>query len=76
MINSRNLTVKPDNWVVLDDTSKDITRRYPRTIQEACGAHASSHITEPERPYDWQDRAVLFACILTVAGLGIVWSLT
>jgi len=54
----------------------DTTRRHPRNMNEAFGPDCKKHITEPERPYDWQDRAVLFACILTVAGLGIVWSLT
>lgn len=58
------------------ETLNDTTRKYPRTIQETCGPHASSHITEPTRPFDWQDKLVLTGCALTMAALGIVWCLT
>ena len=52
----------------------DTTRRYPRTIQEACGAHATSYISEPKRPIDAGDKAVLWAC-LALSIIGIVWGL-
>ena len=54
----------------------DTHRRFPRDMTQAFGPDCNKHITEPERPLDWQDRAVLSACILTVAGLGILWCLT
>ena len=53
----------------------DTTRRYARNLNEAFGPDCNKHITEPARPYDWQDRIVLWACVLTLSGLGIVWSL-
>ena len=54
----------------------DTTRKFPRDLEQAFGPHCNKHITEPTRPYDWQDRIVLWACVLTVAALGIVWRLT
>ena len=50
------------------------TRRHPRTLQEACGPHASSYITEPTRPFDSGDKAVMWAC-LVLAVVGTVWCL-
>ena len=42
------------------------TRRYPRTIQQACGPHASNYITEPAPKYTWHDKLIIVSCIATV----------
>ena len=52
------------------------TKRFPRDMNQAFGPHCSRHIEEPVRPYDFEDRMVLWACVLTVAALGVVWCLT
>ena len=54
----------------------DTTRRYPRTIQQAFGATESSHITEPTRPFDWEDRAVLWGCVFAVVAIAAIGYLT
>jgi len=44
-------------------------RKYPRTQQEAFGPYTSHQIDEPVTPYDWQDRVIIVAGILTIIGL-------
>lgn len=54
------------------------TGRAPRTMQQAFGAHVYSQISEPVRPFDWQDKlamgvgiVVLVAVVVGVA-LGVL----
>ena len=54
----------------------DTTKRFHRNMNQAFGPYCSRHITEPTRPFDWEDKIVLWACVLTVSALGIVWCLT
>lgn len=58
------------------ETLNDTARRYPRDMNQAFGPDCNKHITEPDRPYDWQDKLVMTGCVLTMAALGIVWCLT
>lgn len=49
----------------------DVTERFPRTVQEAIGPHASSHITEPVEKtpaYQW---AIYITCV--IAAVVLVW---
>lgn len=39
------------------------TKRHPRTLNEAFGPYTSPDF-EHDRPYDWQDVAVMAACTL------------
>ena len=48
------------------------TRKYPRTLNEAFGPYCSPKIDEPVTPYDWQDRVILVAGVLTVIGLILI----
>ena len=49
--------------------------RYPRTLEEAFGPYADGReYKRLRRPMDWQDRVVLWGCVLAVgAALLIVW---
>jgi len=44
------------------------TRKHPRTLVEAFGPYTSTKIHEPPRRLDWQDRLVIAASVLTLAG--------
>lgn len=74
VINNRKSKVSQHNqtqWTQYQASRKAL--RHPRTIQEACGPHATSHITEPHRPMDWQDKVVVIACaVAAVASFAIM----
>ena len=60
VINNRKSKVSQHNqtqWTQYQASRKAL--RHPRTIQEAFGPHATSHITEPHQPLDWQDKVVI-----------------
>lgn len=47
------------------------TRKYPRTLEQAFGPYCGREISEPDRPFDWQDSTVLVASALCALGLVI-----
>ena len=47
----------------------DTHRRYPRDLNEAFGPNCRKDITEPARPIDRQDRAVLWGCMAAVIAI-------
>jgi len=52
------------------------TRKHPRSMSQAFGPYCSYHIDEPVKPFDWEDKLVLWGCVLTVAALVAIWALT
>jgi len=50
-------------------------RKHPRTLSEAFGPYCSPKIDEPVERYDWQDRVILVAGVLTVIGLILIATL-
>jgi hypothetical protein len=54
----------------------DTHRRYPRDLNEAFGPNCRKDITEPTRPIDRQDRAVLWGCMAAVIAIIAIGCLT
>jgi len=54
----------------------DTHRRFPRDMTQAFGPDCNKHITEPERPMDRQDRAVLWGCAIAVIAAIAIGCLT
>lgn len=52
------------------------TRKHPRNLQQAFGPYCTPYIEEPARPFDWEDKLVLWGCVLAVSAIGIIWCLT
>lgn len=48
------------------------TRRYPRTLQEAFGPYADSHIEEPAPPRDYSAAWWAAMCICAVAATIVI----
>ena len=42
----------------------DTTRKYPRTLEQAFGAHTSRHVESDGPKMDWQDKLVIYGCIV------------
>ena len=48
------------------------TRKHPRTLNEAFGPYAGNVISEPVRPFDWQDRVVMIASIIAAVCVALI----
>ena len=48
------------------------TRKHPRTLNEAFGPYCGNHISEPVRPFDWQDKLVMAASIICAVCVALI----
>lgn len=48
------------------------TRRYPRTLNEAF-PQTPEYASSVERPFDREDRIVMWGCVLTAVACLLIW---
>lgn len=47
----------------------DTTRQYPRRLDEAFGPHCNKQIGERDKPFDRQDKVVLYGSLIAIIGV-------
>ena len=58
----------------MNTRSSSWTQRTPRDMNSAFGPYAGNYISEPTREFDWQDKVVMAASVITgIAVLVIVF---